>query len=94
MRILVSLLKTEAGIQLQLLCNGAGNPDYHLFFFFFGKVIKDELSVVVTHAPTTTLQSYLGLYFSPGVRYLKSVKCKNYFYDVGNPLRYFFFSFF
>ena len=38
-------------------------------------------SLVVTLPPTTTLQSYLGLYLSPGVRYLRSVKGKNYFYE-------------
>ena len=46
-------------------------------------------SLVVTLAPTTT-QLYPGLYLSPGERYLRSVKGKNYFYDVGNPLRFFF----
>ena len=61
-----------------------------------GKVIGDELSLMFTLAPTTThhhhhLRSYPGLYLSPGVRYLRSVKGKNYFYDVGNPLRFFFF---
>ena len=69
------------------------------FQYFFGKVIGDELSLVFTLAPTqptnqpttTTLQSYPGLYLSPGVRYLRSVKGKNYSYDVGNPLRFFFF---
>ena len=41
------------------------------------------------HHPPPTPRLYPGLYLSPGVRYSKSVKGKNYFYDVGNPLRFF-----
>ena len=39
MRILVSLSKTEPGIQLQLLCKRTGNPDYYLLSLLFYYVI-------------------------------------------------------